>query len=38
MVKFNPGLNEILGKVFLPNNMQLKLTKYCWALIHSKMW
>ena len=37
MVKFNPGLSKILVKVFLSKNMQLKLTKYCWALIHFKM-
>ena len=29
MVKFNPGLSEILVKVFLPNNMQLELAKSC---------
>ena len=29
MVKFNPGLSQILSKVFLSKNMQLELTKYC---------
>jgi len=29
LVKFNPGLSEILVKVFLSKNMQLELTKYC---------
>ena len=29
-VKFNPGLSQILSKVFLSKNMQLELyTKYC---------
>ena len=29
---FNPGLSQILSKVFLSKNMQLELyTKYCWA-------
>ena len=27
MVKFNPGLSQILNKVFLSQNMQLELTK-----------
>ena len=31
MVKFNPGLSQILNKVFLAQNMQLELTKDCWA-------
>ena len=26
-----PGLSQILSKVFLSWNMQLKLTKYCWT-------
>ena len=26
-VKFNPGLSQILSKVFLPENIQLELTK-----------
>ena len=29
--KFNPGLSQILSKIFLSTNMQLNLTKYCWA-------
>ena len=28
MVKFNPGLSQILSKVFLSKNMQLELTKF----------
>ena len=28
MVKFNPGLSQILSKVFSSMNMQHKLTKY----------
>ena len=28
MVKFNPGLSQILSKVFLSKNMLLELTKY----------
>ena len=31
MIKFNPGLSQILSKVFLSKNMQLKLSKYCWV-------
>ena len=31
MVKFNPGLSQILNKVFSSKNMQLKLTEDCWA-------
>ena len=31
MIKFNPGLSLTLSKVFLSKNMQLELTKYCWA-------
>ena len=31
MVKFNPGLSQILNKVFLAQNMQLELTKDCSA-------
>ena len=30
-VTFNPELNQILSKVFLPKNRQLDLTKYCRA-------
>ena len=29
--KFNPGLSQILNKVFWSKNMQLQLTKYCCA-------
>ena len=29
MVKFNPGLIQILSPVFLSKNMSLELTKYC---------
>ena len=29
MIKFNPGLSQILSKVFLSKNMLLELTKYC---------
>ena len=29
MVKFQPGLSQILSTVFLSKNMKLKLTKYC---------
>ena len=29
MVKFNPGLTQILRKVFLSESMSLELTKYC---------
>ena len=29
MVKFNPGLIQILSKAFLPKNMQPELTKHC---------
>ena len=29
MVNFNPGLSQTLSKVFLSENMQLELTKYC---------
>ena len=33
-VKFNPGLSQILSKVFLSKNMQLELyTKYCEPLL-----
>ena len=28
MVKFNPGLSQILSNVFLSKNMSLELTKY----------
>ena len=28
MVKFDPGLSQILSKVFLSKNMSLELTKY----------
>ena len=28
IVKFNPGLSQILSKVFLSKNMLLELTKY----------
>ena len=28
MVKFNPGLSQILSKVFLSKNVSLELTKY----------
>ena len=31
MVKFNPGLSQILSKVFFSKNMSLELTKYCLA-------
>ena len=31
MVKFNPGLSQILSTVFSPKNMQLEVTKYCGA-------
>ena len=31
MVNFNPGLSQILNKVFFSQNMQLELTKYCLA-------
>lgn len=31
MVKFKPGLNQILSKVFLSKDMKLELTKYCSA-------
>ena len=31
MVKFNPGLSQILRKVFLCKNMSLELTKYCFV-------
>ena len=29
MVNFNPGLSQILSKVFLSKSMSLELTKYC---------
>ena len=29
MVKFKPGLSQILSKVFLSKDMQFELTKYC---------
>ena len=29
MVKLNPGLSQILSKIFLTKNMSLELTKYC---------
>ena len=28
MVKFNPGLSQILSKIFLSKNMLLEITKY----------
>ena len=28
-VTFNPGLSNILNKVFLSNNMQVEFSKYC---------
>ena len=31
MVKFNPGLSEISSTVFSSKNMQLEVTKFCWA-------
>ena len=31
MVKFKPGLSQILSKVFLSKNVQFELTKYCSA-------
>ena len=31
VVKFNPGLSQILSKVFLSKNTQLELTTYCLA-------
>ena len=31
MVKVNPGLSQILSKVFLSKNTSLELKKYCWA-------
>ena len=31
MVKFNPGLRKILNNVLLSKNLQLELTKNCWA-------
>ena len=31
MVKFKPGLSQILSKVFLSKDMKLELTKYCSA-------
>ena len=31
MVKFNPGLSQMLSNVFLSKNMSLELTKYCLA-------
>ena len=31
VVKFKPGLSQILSKVFLSKNMQFELTKYCSA-------
>ena len=31
MVKFKPGLSQILSKVFLSKNMQFELSKYCSA-------
>jgi len=30
-VEFNPGLSQILRKIFLSKNMQLERTKYCRA-------
>ena len=32
MIKFNPGLRQILSKVFLSKNMQFEFAKYCWAI------
>ena len=32
MVKFNPGLSQILSKVVLSQNMQLEFSKYCWVV------
>ena len=31
MVKFNPGLSQVLSKVFSSKKVQLELTKYCCA-------
>ena len=31
MVKFNPGLSQISSTVFSSKNMQLEVTKCCWA-------
>ena len=31
MVKFKPGLSQILSKVYLSKNMQFELSKYCSA-------
>ena len=33
MVKFNPGLSQILSKVFLSKNMSLEVKKYCGVFI-----
>ena len=33
MVKFNPGLSQILSKVFLSQNMQLEFSKYVESLL-----
>ena len=33
MVKFNPGLSQILSKVFLSKNLLLELTKYFVSLL-----
>ena len=32
MIKINPGLSQILSKVFVSKNMRLELTKYCGPL------
>ena len=38
MVKFNPGLSQILSKVFLSKNMLLELTKYfCVSLLRDSV-
>ena len=31
MVKFNPGLSQISSMVSSSKNIQLEVTKYCWA-------
>ena len=36
MVQFNPGLSQILSKVFLSKNMLLELTKCCCVLTSKK--
>ena len=33
MVKFNPGLSQILSKAFLSQNMQLEFSKYVESLL-----